>query len=37
MSGVAGDGERIICEDNDGWRSEPAWPRSPLRSPAFRS
>ncbi len=24
MSGVAGDGERIICEDNNGWRWEPA-------------
>jgi hypothetical protein len=24
MSGVAGDGESIICEDNDGWRWEPA-------------
>jgi hypothetical protein len=24
MSGVAGDGEEIICEDNDGWRWEPA-------------
>lgn len=24
MSGVAGDGEAIICEDNDGWRWEPA-------------
>jgi hypothetical protein len=24
MSGVAGDGERITCEDNDGWRWEPA-------------
>lgn len=23
-SGVAGDGKRIICEDNDGWRWEPA-------------
>jgi hypothetical protein len=23
-SGVAGDGERIVCEDNDGWRWEPA-------------
>lgn len=23
-SGVAGDGEPIICEDNDGWRWEPA-------------
>jgi hypothetical protein len=23
-SGVAGDGERIICADNDGWRWEPA-------------
>ena len=23
-SGVAGDGERITCEDNDGWRWEPA-------------
>jgi hypothetical protein len=23
-SGVAGDGEKIICEDNDGWRWEPA-------------
>jgi hypothetical protein len=23
-SGVAGDGESIICEDNDGWRWEPA-------------
>jgi hypothetical protein len=23
-SGVAGDGEHIICEDNDGWRWEPA-------------
>ncbi len=22
-SGVAGDGERIACEDNDGWRWEP--------------
>jgi hypothetical protein len=24
MSGVAGDGEKIICQDNDGWRWEPA-------------
>jgi hypothetical protein len=24
MSGVAGGGEAIICEDNDGWRWEPA-------------
>ncbi len=24
MSGIAGDGENIICEDNDGWRWEPA-------------
>jgi len=24
VSGVAGDGKRIICEDNDGWRWEPA-------------
>lgn len=24
MSGVAGDGEKIICEDNNGWRWEPA-------------
>jgi hypothetical protein len=24
MSGVAGDGEAITCEDNDGWRWEPA-------------
>jgi hypothetical protein len=24
MSGVAGNGEAIICEDNDGWRWEPA-------------
>ena len=23
-SGVAGDGEAITCEDNDGWRWEPA-------------
>jgi hypothetical protein len=23
-SGVAGDGEKIVCEDNDGWRWEPA-------------
>jgi hypothetical protein len=23
-SGVAGDGEKITCEDNDGWRWEPA-------------
>jgi hypothetical protein len=23
MSGVAGDGESIVCEDNDGWRWEP--------------
>jgi hypothetical protein len=23
-SGVAGDGEKIICEDNNGWRWEPA-------------
>ncbi len=22
-SGVAGDGEKIICEDNNGWRWEP--------------
>lgn len=22
-SGIAGDGERIVCEDNDGWRWEP--------------
>ena len=24
MSGVTGDGESIVCEDNDGWRWEPA-------------
>jgi hypothetical protein len=24
MTGVAGDGETIACEDNDGWRWEPA-------------
>ena len=24
MTGVAGDGEKIICEDNNGWRWEPA-------------
>jgi hypothetical protein len=24
VTGVAGDGEAIICEDNDGWRWEPA-------------
>lgn len=24
MHGVAGDGEKIICEDNNGWRWEPA-------------
>jgi hypothetical protein len=24
VSGVAGDGEKIICEDNNGWRWEPA-------------
>jgi hypothetical protein len=24
VSGVAGDGENIVCEDNDGWRWEPA-------------
>jgi hypothetical protein len=24
VSGVAGDGETIVCEDNDGWRWEPA-------------
>jgi hypothetical protein len=24
MSGVAGDGETITCEDNDGWRWEPS-------------
>jgi hypothetical protein len=24
MSGVAGDGEAITCEDNDGWRWEPS-------------
>ena len=24
ISGVAGDGKRIICEDNNGWRWEPA-------------
>ena len=23
MTGVAGDGEKIICEDNDGWRWDP--------------
>jgi hypothetical protein len=23
-SGIAGDGKRIVCEDNDGWRWEPA-------------
>jgi hypothetical protein len=23
VTGVAGDGERIVCEDNDGWRWEP--------------
>ena len=24
MTGVAGDGERIVCQDNNGWRWEPA-------------
>jgi hypothetical protein len=24
MNGLAGDGESITCEDNDGWRWEPA-------------
>jgi hypothetical protein len=24
MTGTAGDGEKIICADNDGWRWEPA-------------
>jgi hypothetical protein len=24
LSGVAGDGKAITCEDNDGWRWEPA-------------
>lgn len=24
MHGVAGDGEAIVCEDNDGWRWDPA-------------
>jgi hypothetical protein len=24
VTGVAGDGETIVCEDNDGWRWEPA-------------
>ena len=24
MTGVAGDGETITCEDNDGWRWEPS-------------
>ena len=24
MTGLAGDGETIVCEDNDGWRWEPA-------------
>jgi hypothetical protein len=24
MAGVAGDGERIVCQDNNGWRWEPA-------------
>jgi hypothetical protein len=24
VTGVAGDGETITCEDNDGWRWEPA-------------
>ena len=42
LSGVAGDGEPIVCEDNDGWRWEPrqASPsRSTLaaRSPSMRS
>jgi hypothetical protein len=23
MTGLAGDGEQIVCEDNDGWRWEP--------------
>jgi hypothetical protein len=23
VTGVAGDGKTIICEDNDGWRCEP--------------
>lgn len=23
-SGMAGDGESIVCEDNDGWRWEPS-------------
>ena len=33
-SGIAGDGERIVCEDNDGWRWEPASSGPPAPSPA---
>ena len=33
LSGVAGDGKAIICEDNDGWRWEPlAGPAAPTAS-----
>jgi hypothetical protein len=33
-TGVAGDGEQIVCEDADGWRWEPASPASAATSAA---
>lgn len=36
MTGVAGDGEQITCEDNDGWRWEPTAAAHPGSGPAPR-
>jgi Protein of unknown function (DUF2510) len=33
MSGIAGDGEAITCEDNDGWRWEPSRPATVRPTP----
>jgi hypothetical protein len=35
LTGVAGDGEQIVCQDNDGWRWEPvSAPNKPASDPA---
>jgi hypothetical protein len=34
VTGVAGDGKTIVCENNDGWRWEPVTAVSPATTPA---
>jgi hypothetical protein len=33
LSGIAGDGEAIICENNDGWRWEPVGDSAQIKAP----